>query len=53
VLGGIRLPVGLFLLHLCAHLAHHLGQAGYLRRALTGEDRSAGPISMRSLGSAG
>jgi hypothetical protein len=49
VLDGIRPPTGLFLLHLSCHLSHHLGQAGYLRRVLTGENRSSGTISMQSL----
>lgn len=52
VLGGLRPPTGLFLHHLSCHLSHHLGQAGYLRRALTGENRSSGTISMESLAGA-
>lgn len=52
VLGGIRPPTGLFLLHLSSHLSYHLGEAGYLRRALTGENRAGGAISMQLLGSA-
>lgn len=47
--GGARLGTGLFLLHLCTHLAHHLGQAGYLRRVLTGANRSSGAISVEVL----
>jgi hypothetical protein len=47
--GGVRPQTGLFLLHLCVHLAHHLGQAGYLRRIVTGENRSSGAISVRAL----
>lgn len=35
--GGIHPATGRWLVHLVAHLAFHLGQAGYLRRALTGE----------------
>lgn len=49
VLGSLRVPTGLFLLHLSTHLAHHLGQAGYLRRVLTGESQSSGAISMKAL----
>ena len=52
VLGGLRPPTGLFLHHLSCHLSHHLGQAGYLRRALSGENRSSGTISMESLAGA-
>jgi len=47
---GVRLPCRTFLLHLCTHLAFHLGQAGYLRRALTGDSRTSGAISLRELG---
>jgi uncharacterized damage-inducible protein DinB len=46
---GVQIPCGRFLLHLCTHLAFHLGQAGYLRRALTGDGRSSGGISLRAL----
>jgi uncharacterized damage-inducible protein DinB len=38
-----------FLLHLGVHLAYHLGQAGYLRRALTGENQSSGPLPLKPL----
>lgn len=50
--GGGRVATGLFLLHLCTHLAHHLGQAGYLRRVLTGESRSSGPVAVKALSEA-
>ena len=46
---GTRLPCRLFLMHLAVHLAFHLGQAGYLRRALLGEASSSGPVSLRAL----
>jgi len=49
ILGGPRLPTGLFLLHLTTHLAFHLGQAGYLRRILTGANESSGALSMQAL----
>jgi hypothetical protein len=39
-----------FLLHLCAHAAFHLGQAGYLRRSLTGDARTSGPVPLGPLG---
>jgi hypothetical protein len=48
---GVTFGTRLFLLHLCAHAAFHLGQAGYLRRALTGDVRSSGPIPLAPLGS--
>jgi hypothetical protein len=47
--GGVSLPGRLFLLHLEAHLAFHLGQASYLRRIVTGEGRSSGPIPIAAL----
>jgi uncharacterized damage-inducible protein DinB len=37
---------GMFLLHLVAHTAFHLGQAGYIRRVVTGDARSAQPIPL-------
>ena len=46
---GNQMRTGLFLLHLCAHAALHLGQAGYLRRALTGDSRSSGPLPLGPL----
>lgn len=47
--GGQRINTGLFLLHLAAHLAHHLGQAGYLRRTLTTENRSSSALPLKPL----
>ena len=47
--GGVTMVTGLFLMHLSAHLAFHLGQVGYLRRALTGENRSASPLPLGPL----
>jgi hypothetical protein len=38
-----------FLLHLCAHTSFHLGQAGYLRRGLTGQTQSAAPVPLSVL----
>jgi Protein of unknown function (DUF664) len=38
-----------FLLHLGTHLAFHLGQAGYLRRAVTGNGTSTNPIRPKVL----
>jgi len=46
----LELPCGLFLVHLAVHLSFHLGQAGYLRRILTGDGRSSGPVSLKELG---
>ncbi|HEX3069595.1 MAG TPA: DinB superfamily protein [Thermoanaerobaculia bacterium] len=48
--GDLRVPSGLFLMHLSSHLAFHLGQAGYLRRVLTGENpQSSGAMAIRAL----
>ena len=46
---GRQLSTGTFLVHLATHLAFHLGQVGYLRRALTGDSTSAGAVSSASL----
>jgi len=49
VLMGHQPPTGRFLLHLSTHLAFHLGQAGYLRRALTGEAGATGGMGIAEL----
>ncbi|HEY3570270.1 MAG TPA: DinB family protein [Thermoanaerobaculia bacterium] len=41
---GEALRTDWFLLHLGTHLAFHLGQAGYLRRMVTGDGTSTNPI---------
>lgn len=46
---GVQLPCDTFLLHVCIHLAFHLGQAGYLRRALTGDPRTSGAVSLKAM----
>ena len=43
---GMRFRTSLLMLHLCAHAGFHLGQAGYLRRVLTGDATSSGPIPL-------
>jgi len=44
---GMQMRSGMFLLHLVAHTAFHLGQAGYIRRVLTGEHAaSANPLPL-------
>jgi uncharacterized damage-inducible protein DinB len=48
-LGGGRVPTGAFLWHLSTHLAYHLGQAGYLRRIVTSDNRSAGGVPVKGL----
>jgi len=47
--GPYRPTTGIFLMHLATHLAFHLGQVGYLRRALTGDPASAGGMSVADL----
>lgn len=46
----LQLPCRLFLVHLAVHLGFHLGQAGYLRRIVTGDARSSGPVALKELG---
>lgn len=46
---GLRLPTDRFLMHLCSHAAFHLGQAGYVRRAVTGDPRSGRPVPLQAL----
>ena len=46
---GVTFGTRIFLMHLCAHAALHLGQAGYLRRALTGDPTSSGPLPLGPL----
>lgn len=48
-LGVPRMATGLFLYHLSVHLGFHLGQAGYLRRMLTGSSESSGALAMQAL----
>lgn len=46
---GMPFRTDLFLLHLCVHAGFHLGQAGYIRRLVTGESRSSGPLPLKAL----
>ena len=50
---GMTFRTSTFLVHLCAHAGFHLGQAGYLRRILTGDSKSSGPIPLEPLASSG
>ena len=43
---ALKFRTSTFLVHLCAHAGFHLGQAGYLRRIVTGETTSSGPIPL-------
>ena len=44
--GDLTVRTEMFLLHLVAHTAFHLGQAGYIRRVLSGEAVSARPLPL-------
>ncbi len=44
--GGKTINTATFLVHLGAHLAMHLGQAGYLRRIVTGSNVSLNPVPL-------
>lgn len=46
---GVNMPCGRFLVHLSTHAAFHLGQAGYLRRCLTEDNKSSGGVSIKAL----
>ena len=46
---GASLNTAAFLVHLAAHLAFHLGQAGYLRRIITGENTSTNPLPVAAI----
>jgi membrane-associated phospholipid phosphatase/uncharacterized damage-inducible protein DinB len=50
--GGVQLSGRTFLLHVCTHAAFHLGQAGYLRRAVTGDGTGSGALSIGALADA-
>ena len=46
---GTTVRTGIFLVHLCSHAGFHLGQAGYLRRFVTGDATSSRPIPLAPL----
>jgi hypothetical protein len=46
---GLTIPTDLFLLHLCVHAGFHLGQAGYIRRVVTANATSTGPLPLQPL----
>lgn len=47
--GGVRVSTLACLLQLAAHLAFHLGQAGMVRRTLTGSSASSGALGWAEL----
>jgi uncharacterized damage-inducible protein DinB len=48
-LNDLELRTDRFLMHLCAHAAYHLGQAASVRRVVTRQDRSSGPVPLSAL----
>ena len=50
--GGRRMVTKLFVMHLLSHLAYHLGQIDYHRRAATGDAASAKTLPLAHLGDA-
>ena len=46
---SLTINTRLFLIHLCSHAAFHLGQAGYVRRIVTGQNRSSRPLPLDPL----
>jgi hypothetical protein len=48
-INGTSVRTGLFLCHLATHAAFHLGQLGYLRRVVTGDERTSGAVPIRVL----
>jgi hypothetical protein len=48
-IAGVQPNTGVFLLHLAGHLTFHLGQAGYLRRILTGSAETSGAVAVKAL----
>ncbi|HEX9580942.1 MAG TPA: DinB family protein [Gemmatimonadales bacterium] len=52
VVGGRIIRTDEFVLHLATHLAWHLGQMDYHRRAVTGEAAKIGAVAVTELGTA-
>jgi len=48
-IAGRTVATGDWLVHLAAHLAYHLGQVDYHRRAVTGDARSIGAVAVAEL----
>lgn len=48
--GGRTIQTQEFVVHLLSHLAYHLGQLDYHRRAVTGDNTSVGAIAVKELG---
>lgn len=50
--GGVRVQVGEYLMHLATHFAYHLGQLDYHRRVVTGSATAVDAVRAAELGSA-
>ena len=46
---GVEVTAQRWLIHLATHAAFHLGQAGYLRRIVTGNSATADTVSVKVL----
>ena len=46
---GVEVTAQRWLIHLASHAAFHLGQAGYLRRIVTGNGATADTVSVKVL----
>jgi uncharacterized damage-inducible protein DinB len=46
---GVHASTALYVLHFSTHAAFHLGQVDYLRRVVTGENRTAGAVDVQAL----
>lgn len=52
IVGGQHVAAREMVMHLCVHLAFHMGQLDYHRRFVTGDPRSAGAVQAAELPSA-
>jgi uncharacterized damage-inducible protein DinB len=50
--GGHRVAIGEFLIHLVSHFTYHLGQLDYHRRVVTGNSGAVGAVGMSELSTA-
>jgi hypothetical protein len=52
VVGGVRVALGEYLVHLVSHFAYHLGQVDYHRRLVTRDSRGVEALRVTELASA-
>ncbi|MEO7361794.1 MAG: DinB family protein [Gemmatimonadaceae bacterium] len=48
-LNNLRIPTGIWLMHLATHLTYHLGQIDYHRRCVAGDPTPVGTLSLPAL----